>query len=134
MKAIKHIICLLLMMSFFFAKGQVKTNFNSEKIIGNRGYFLKNYRARINHGIPEKNINELLQRDRRVDSLSNDVKPFRLAEPVAVDLNITDGMNWIYDSGYAYGKSVIHLRGVLTASIYFDRFYCPAGREMYMYN
>lgn len=134
MSIVKHLLLLLLTIVCLYTNAQVKTNFNNDRTITNSGRFVKTYRTQTDFEIPAKDINALLNTERRLQAQSNEVKPFRLAEPVAVDLNIIRRMSWLYEGDTAFGKFTIHLRGALSASINFDQFYLPVGTEMYIYN
>jgi hypothetical protein len=108
----------------------VKTSFNNKAIVSNKGQFVKNYKTKIDFEIPSKRIVELLEIEEREIGKSNETKPFKLAVPVSVNLDI----NWTFEKEYAYGKFTVRLNGALTASINFDQFYLPKGTEMYVYN
>lgn len=65
---------------------QVSTNFNSKNVVSSRGQFFKDYRQAVDVIIPAKSIDSLLLIERNELTLSNEIKPFRLATPVAIDL------------------------------------------------
>ncbi|MDP1811442.1 MAG: T9SS type A sorting domain-containing protein [Sediminibacterium sp.] len=134
MKAIKLFLLTHLIFFCHLAQAQVKTNFNNETLITIQGRFAKNYKIQIDFELPSKNINELLEKEKNEMAKSNETKPFRLAVPVSVDLDIAKLTNWTYDKEYAYGKFTVKLNGALSASINFDKFYLPKATEMYVYN
>lgn len=80
---------------------QVKTNFNNETVISNQGRFLKPYKTQIDFQIPLKNITDLLQAEKREAEKLNEEKPFQLAVPVPVDLDIAKLINWNYNADFA---------------------------------
>lgn len=135
MKSTKNILLFHVIFLFNYAQAQVKTNFNNEKEITSKGQFTKDYKSQIDFEIPAKNINELLDTEKREQLQLNDVKPpFKIAVAIPANLDIAKLVNWIYDNGYAYGKFTVKLNGALSASINFDEFYLPKGTEMYVYN
>lgn len=113
---------------------QVTTNFNNENVISSRGKFLKDYRQNIDFTIPTKSIDSLLSIERRELTQSTEVKPFRLAAPIKINLDIVKLANWTYDKDFAYGKFTIKLSGALSSSISFDKFYLPENTELFVYN
>jgi hypothetical protein len=134
MKTILRLLIMPFLFVCFSVQAQVKTNFNSKTSIDERGYFLKSYKAKIDFEIPAKNIANLLQAEKnRTDTLQG-AKPFQIAVPVSVDLDIAKLMNWNYSNDTAFGKFTIKLNGALSSSINFDKFYLPEGTEMYIYN
>jgi lysyl endopeptidase len=134
MKTLKPLFSLFVIMMCLCAHAQVKTNFNNDKAIAGRGHFSKNYTTQTDLELPAKNINALLAKEKRLQEQSSQTKPFQLAEPVAIDLDISRNIKWMLDGDSAFGKYTIHLKGALSASINFDKFYLPKGTEMYIYN
>ncbi len=134
MKALKHFLFIHLLFLCFLAQAQVKTNFNNETIVSNKGQFVKDYKTKVDFEIPAKKIVELLEKEKREIANYNEIKPFKLAVPVSVNLDIANLINWAFDKGYAYGKFTVKLNGALSSSINFDQFYLPEGTEMYVYN
>ncbi len=116
------------------ARAQVTTNFNNDKVIDERGRFVKPFKAQVDFEIPAKNIDALLEKERKAAAATNEGKPFQFAEPVTVDLPIARSMQWNMDGEYAYGKYAIKAKGAFSTSINFDRFVLPKNTEMYVYN
>lgn len=134
MKIFKIAFIIPLLLLFVFVSAQVKTNFNNETLITQKGQFVKEYKIQIDFEVPAKNINELLEIERREQLQTNGVKLFKLAVPVPVNLDIVKLTNWNYDKEFAYGKFTVKLNGALSASINFNQFYLPKATEMYIYN
>ncbi len=134
MKTILKLLIAPLLLLSLLATAQVETNFNSKILLSNQGRFVKPYKTEINFQVPAKNIINLLQIEKREREQSNEEKPFQLAIPVPIDLDIANQMNWKIDTGTAYGKFTIKLNAALSSSINFDRFYLPKGTVMYVYN
>ncbi|MEQ1553963.1 MAG: trypsin-like peptidase domain-containing protein [Ferruginibacter sp.] len=134
MKKITQLILILLSINISNAVAQVTTNFNNENLISSRGTFSKNYATSIDFTVPAKNIEALLEKETQDKLKSNETKPFRLAEPVAIDLDIAKQIKWTYDSEFAYGKYTITQTGALSSSINFDQFYLPNGSQLFVYN
>lgn len=133
----KKIIQLLFAIALLIGNGvmaQVQTNFNNENALTAKGQFLKNYTSTIDLVLPAKNIDSLLTKEKQELAASTEEKPFRLAEPVSVNLDFTKLINWTYDGNFAFGKYTIHLSGALSASISFDKFLLPKNTELYVYN
>ncbi len=123
MRTIKYFLALPFILLCFFASAQVRTNFNNDVQITNRGRFIKAYKGQIDFEIPAKNNFQLLEIEKTEIEKSNQSKPFQLAVPVAVDLNIAKLANWTYEDDFAFGKFTIKLNGALSASINFDQFF-----------
>lgn len=134
MKTILKLLIIPFSLLCFLTKAQVKTNFNNKTPITERGYFLKSYKATIDFEIPAKNITNLLQDEKSETNTILEAKPFQIAVPVPVNLDIGKLMNWIDEGDSAYGKFTIKLKGALSTSINFYKFYLPDGTEMFIYN
>jgi len=134
MKTILRLLTAPLLLLCFLTQAQVKTNFNNKTLIDEKGHFLKSYKAIIDFEIPSKNITNLLQAEKSKTDTIQEAKPFQIAVPVSVDLDIAKLMNWDHEGDSAYGKFTIELNGALSSSINFDKFYLPNGTEMYIYN
>jgi lysyl endopeptidase len=134
MKQIKYILLLHFSLLCYVTLAQVKTNFNNEKLIINKGWFDKSSHTEIDFEIPSKNINDLLEKEKQELAAAPGTKPFRLAVAVKVDLDIAKLMEWTTDKEFVFGKYNIKLNGALSSSLNFDKFYLPTGSEMYVYN
>jgi len=134
MKSIKYILVFHLLTLCCHTQAQVKTNFNNAELISNKGRFAKEYKTQTNFELSAKDINQLLVAEKKEIEQSNKTKPFQIAVPVSIDLDIAKTMDWTYDNEYGYGKFTIKLNGALSSSINFDQFYLPKGTEMYVYN
>ena len=129
----KYFFSLFLIFVAFGIKAQVKTNFNNQTVITAEGRFTRPYKTIIDFQLEAQNISMLVETEKK-DLPKNGTKPFQLAVPLAVDLDISKLMIWNYDKEYAYGKYIVEVSGALSASINFDKFYLPQGTEMYVYN
>ncbi len=67
---------------------QVSTNFNNNDIVSSKGHFEKNYSPTPDFIITSKNIDSLLLKEKQEGAQSNELKPFRLASPIKVNLDI----------------------------------------------
>lgn len=134
MRKCKASLMLIPLLSFMIVSAQVKTDFNNTSLISSRGLFQKGYTQMIDFELPARDVNNLLETEKREQLQSNEVKPFKLAVPVAVDLDISKLITWNTDNEYVYGKYTIRANGALSASINFDKFYLPPGTELYVYN
>ena len=134
MKKILYIPMAVLLFMANSLLAQVSTIFNNEQIISSKGQFEKNYTSTIDFVIPLKNIDSLLVKERQDSGESIEVKPFRLATPITVNLDIAKYIKWNYDNEFAFGKFTIKLSGALSSSINFDNFYLPENTELYIYN
>lgn len=113
---------------------QVSTNFNNDNLISAKGRFDRNYVTATDLIMPSKNIDSLLSKEKREIALQNELKPFKLAEPTKVNLDIPKLTKWTYDKEFAYGKFTLKLSGALSTSISFDKFYLPKNTELFVYN
>lgn len=134
MKKIIHLLFVLMLFLANSLMAQVATNFNNEILISSKGQFGKDYRTQIDFEIPAKNSDNLLATEKQDIKQSNEVKPFKLAIPVSIDLDIAKLTSWTYDNEFAYGKFTIKLNRALSVSINFDRFYLPKNTEIFVYN
>lgn len=85
---------MLLFVLPFSVQAQVTTNFNNKELISNQGRFKKAYKEQINFETPVKDINKLIEKEKKENVQSKGEKPFRIAESVAVDLDIAKLINW----------------------------------------
>jgi hypothetical protein len=134
MKTILKLLTAPLLFLCVLVQAQVKTNFNNKTLIDESGHFSKPYKATIDFEIPSKNITNLLQAEKSKTDTNQETKPFQIAVPVPVNLDIAKLMNWDYEGDSAYGKFTIKVNGALSSSINFDKFYLPNETEMYIYN
>ena len=134
MKPFFKFLTLPLLLLCFLVSAQVKTNFNNESVIDEKGRFVKPYKVQADFEISAKDIDTLLQIEKRESQKSNNEKPFQLAVPVSINWDIAKSINWTTDGEFAYGKCTIKVNGALSSSINFDQFYLPSGTEMYIYN
>lgn len=134
MKHFSFFLLLSFFLQFSVLKAQVKTEFNNNSKITDIGKFSKSYKARIDYTVPAKNIADLQEAEKKEAVRSNETKPFQLAVPVPVDLDIAKFISWVYEGDFAYGKYTLKLDSALSASINFDKFFLPKGTEMYVYN
>lgn len=88
MNLIKYLLIFQLLFLSIISKGQVKTNFNNETQILQNGQFSKNYKESIDYQLPSQNINNLLDIEKRETAKSIETKPFKLATPIPVDIDI----------------------------------------------
>lgn len=129
----QYFLLIITMLSFCWLQSQVRTNFNNPERLAGKGKFKSNYVTAIDLEIPARNIQQLLAKE-MAENKGSEVKPFRIAEPLPVDLDLANTMKWFEGEGISYGKYTLNLKGALSASINFDRFYLPEGTEMYIYN
>ncbi len=115
-------------------KAQVTTNLNNNNSIGVKGFFSRNYAGEINFEIPQKNIDALIKNEKAALAATEESKPFQLAIPVPVDIDISKQVKWNIENDFAFGKFTIKVNGALSASINFDQFYLPEGTTLYVYN
>lgn len=135
MKVIYSLLTCVLLMTYPSVYAQVKTNFNNNTVVRKDGLFKKGYTEKVDFEIPAMNIDDLLQEEKsRKSASSGETEPFQLAVPVPVNLDLARLIEWKVDNGIAYGKYTIRLNGARSSSINFDKFYLPAGTEMYVYN
>jgi lysyl endopeptidase len=134
MKKILFRIIGLLLIIANNSNAQVSTNFNNDNTISSKGRFNRNYAAAIDFIIEAKNIDSLLKKEKQEIEQSNELKPFKLATPTNVNLDIPKQIAWTYDNEFAYGKFTIKLLGALSSSITFDKFYLPKNTELFVYN
>lgn len=115
----------------FQSKAQVKTNFNNTEKLSKRGRFDKLYPESA-FEIASPNLENALRSDKTEDSLGS--KVFYIAEPIAVNINVSKHANWMEDEKYFYGKFTLLAKGAKTLSINFSNFFLPKGTEMFIYN
>lgn len=135
MKKITTSLAVFLIFAIFLsANAQVRTNLNNVEKISTKGKFNKTTKTEVDLNIPKKDIKELLEKEKKEYTSTNEDKPFRLATAIPVDIDIAKQANWTFEKEFAYGNFSIRLNGALSASINFDKFYLPPNSEMYIYN
>ncbi|MBS1559811.1 MAG: trypsin-like peptidase domain-containing protein [Bacteroidetes bacterium] len=128
-------------LSFYFAAfislnivfGQVKTNFNNLEEISEKGKFQKNFLAKIHRTFLQKDIQLLLDKEAK-ENKSGEARPFRIAEPDSVDIDVIREADWIEEGSYLYGKFTLVATGAKSISANFDQFYLPRGSELWVYS
>lgn len=120
-----------MLLLYFQLEAQVKTNFNNTEKLSRRGQFGKSYSVSTLEITPP-NLENALRRDKAEDSIGS--KVFYIAEPIAVNINVSKLANWVEDEKYSYGKFSIFAKGAKTLSINFSNFILPKGTEMFIYN
>jgi hypothetical protein len=133
MKFLNYLLLSVALTFCTLANSQVKTNFNSEEKLTQKGKFKKDYKTAIDLELPQKDIKQLLAKEMR-EKKEGQTKILRIAELVPIDVDMAKQIKWTYDEEFAYGKYTIKAKGALSVSINFDNFYLPEGTEMYAYN
>lgn len=133
MKFLNYLLLSVTLTFCILANSQVKTNFNSEEKLTEKGKFKKDYKTVIDLELPQKDIKQLLAKEMR-EKKESDTKILRIAELVPVDIDMAKQIKWTSDEQFAYGKYTIKAKGALSVSINFDNFFLPEGTEMYAYN
>ncbi|WP_439490671.1 trypsin-like serine peptidase [Algoriphagus sp.] len=127
------LLSILLFVCVSLANAQVKTNFNNSEKITEQGKFSKNYRGKRPHTIPALDTQALLAKD-DLENLSEEPKPFKIAEAVKVDIDVVKEAEWIEADGFAFGKFTVVATDAKSVSANFDQFYLPKGAELYVYS
>lgn len=128
---------MLFLVVSFCSTAQVKTNFKNIPKINIRGQFsqfLREYDTLVDFQIPAKDINLLLEAEKIEISKAKEEKPYQIAVPVPVNIDLTKLIKWVNVDQTAFGKFKIKLNGALCSSISFDKFHLPKGSELYVYN
>lgn len=125
------LVCLLCNNYLF---SQVTTNFANDNAILENGFFEKNYVNVLKIDFEQQNIKELLVHDSLESIKFLDLKPFTFANPTQIDIDLADKLVWINKNGFSFSKVILNQKGALSTSLNFDKFYLPAGTEMYIYN
>ncbi len=108
----RPILLLTVLLAFMhIANAQVKTNFNNAELITARGKFMKGFRSKSPFVIPARDIKALLEKEKLEDKTGGG-KPFRIAEAVAVDIDVVKEAVWVeegtfwFDAVNAAGEKV----------------------------
>jgi lysyl endopeptidase len=133
MKPLKFILLVVFVSQSLLLCSQVKTNFNNSGINQQTGLFNKAYKTAADFTIAAMDIPALLRKEEQ-SRPADESKPFYIAEPVKVNLDVAGNIQWIDNGDSSYGQFIITADSALTTSINFDRFFLPEGSEMYVYN
>lgn len=123
---------LILSMNCFAIYSQVKTIHNNPILINDLGVFKKNY-GKLSIQIKQPDTAIIVTKVAE-DKKSKFVKPLRIAEPVAINLNVITGAIWKQDPLFAYARYSLNMKYAKSLSVNFDEFFLPVGAEMYIYN
>ena len=82
---------------------QVNTDFNNKVPIPAKGKFNQNFDQPRTFTIPAKNIQALLEKE-AAENQSPEARPFKIAEPMSVDIDVIKEATWTEDNAFAYGK------------------------------
>jgi lysyl endopeptidase len=128
----KFIITLIVITcTLFQSVAQVKTNFNNKIRVTESGKFNKQYSSHRPYIISQRDINSLLKKEAEDTLLT---KPFMIAEPIPVNIDLINESSWYEDDSFEYGKFTIIATGAKSISINFDKFFLPKGSELYVYS
>jgi lysyl endopeptidase len=132
----KNLTSVLLLVAGLSLDGlaQVTTKFHNTDSITENGAFRKNYGRKVDFEIAAKDIKALIEKEKRKDAETPGIKPYQIAEPVRIDLDIAAGMTWQEVDGFLYGRFDIRVHKALSTSVNFDEFFLPRSTEMYIYN
>ncbi len=136
MKKTLLIISLLLFFNFFVLKlfAQVKTLFSSKERISFQGKFRKDFNPNQTFVIPSIDSQSIIEKEMRENKTSNEPKPYRIAEPIKVSIDVLKEAQWLEDLEYGFGNFVLVASKAKSISLNFDQFYLPSGTELYIYN
>lgn len=130
----RHLLLVVLSLAALnFVQAQVTTNFNNTEKMTARGKFGKSFRSKAPYTIPAQDVKALVDREAR-DYKPGEAKPFRIAEPVKVNIDVVKEAAWVEEDGFAHGKYTIVASGAKSISANFDRFRLPPGAELYVYS
>lgn len=127
-------VCFFLATLFIcvFANAQVKTNYNNKDHLNEKGVYKKAYKV-VYYDIATPDTNVIWRKDKEYNK-SEYKKPFRFAEPLAVNINVIENMQWQTEGSYAFGRFVLRIKHAKSLSINFVDFHLPDSTEMYIFN
>lgn len=121
MKFLNYLLLIAALTFCTLTNSQVKTNFNSEEKLTEKGKFKKDYKTAIDLELPQKDIKQLLAKEKR-EKKEDGAKILRIAELVPIDIDLVKQIKWTSDEQFVYGKYTIKAKGALSVSINFDNF------------
>ena len=84
--------------------------------------------------LPQIDRTLLLEED-RIEMQSSEIKPYRFAKPIPVELNMNNSGTWtILEDGSTVWQLKIKSNGAYSLNFIYDIFYLPPGAEFFLFS
>ena len=122
----KNILNLLIILNFVFSQVSIESTPKS---------FLSNKNPIIQEIIlPDINVEQIIEKN-LIERESNELKPYKFAETIYVDLNIRNSGNWTtLEDGSSLWQLKITSYEAYSLNLIYDTFHIPPGAEFFLYS
>jgi len=121
-----HILNLLIILNFVLA--QVSIESTPKSFLTNRDFTIQEII------LPDINVEQIIEQD-QIEQQSNQMKPYKFAESINVDLNMDNSGNWtILEDGSSIWQLKITSYDAYSLNLIYDVFNIPPGAEFFLYS
>jgi len=122
----KYVFNLLIILNFAF--GQVSTESSPKSFTSNRDFTIQELI------LPNINVQQIIEEE-RIEQESNQMKPYKFAETIYVDLNMENSGTWtILEDGSSVWQLKITSYDAYSLNLIYDLFNIPPGSEFFLYS
>jgi len=122
----KYVFNLLIILNFAF--GQVSTESSPKSFTSNRDFTIQELI------LPNINVQQIIEEE-RIEQESNQMKPYKFAETIYVDLNMENSGTWtILEDGSSVWQLKITSYDAYSLNLIYDLFNIPPSSEFFLYS
>ena len=122
----KNLLNLIIILNLAF--GQISIESTPKSFISNRNFDIPEII------LPSINIEQIIEQD-RIEQQSNQVKPYKFAETISVDLNMNNTGNWTtLEDGSSVWQLKITSYDAYSLNLIYDVFHIPDEAEFFLYS
>ena len=122
----KYVFNLLIILNFAF--GQVSTESTPKSFTSNRDFTIQELI------LPNINVQQIIEEE-RIEQESNQMKPYKFAETIYVDLNMENSGTWsILEDGSSVWQLKITSYDAYSLNLIYDLFNIPPSSEFFLYS
>ena len=122
----KNILNLIIILSLAF--GQISIESTPKSFISNQNFDIPEII------LPSINVEQIIEQE-RVERQSSQMKPYKFAETISVDLNMNnDGIWTTLEDGSSIWQLKITSYDAYSLNLIYDIFHIPSGAEFFLYS
>ena len=121
-----NLLNLIIILNLAFA--QISIESTPKSFISNRNFNIPEII------LPSINVEQIIEEE-RIEQQSNQMKPYKFAETISVDLNMNNDGNWItLEDGSSVWQLKITSYDAYSLNLIYDIFHIPSGAEFFLYS